>query len=122
MRISRAEAALQTPLSARAAVVAPVLASARLSAKGQGRGHHGCSGTFRKVWQHGEGGHRLSKPVVESITPQGHGEGRGLLFTEKFQEHGKGPPSPFQPDFLPAGMGSPSKMGSGVFAGCSSSW
>lgn len=52
---------------------------------------------------------------------QGHGERRGLLFTEKPQEHRKGSPSPFQAGFLPAGMGSPSKVGSGVFAERSSS-
>lgn len=45
----------------------------------------------------------------------------GLLFTEKLQEHGKGSLSPFQTGFLPAGVRSPSKVGCGVFAECSSS-
>lgn len=58
----------------------------------------------------------------QSLMPQGRGERRGLLLMEKPQERGKGPPPPFQPGFLPARMGSPGKVGSGVFAGCSSSW
>jgi len=60
--------------------------------------------------------------MVGSLTPQGCGEERGLLFTEKPQERGQGPPSPFQPGFLLARLGSPSEVGSGVFAGCSSGW